>query len=179
MIAAALGAGLFPSVSPFAFADLSGAERAVIGGALGRALVTRGVLDQVDGRLVPGADPSIGLLDLAVRPDLLVEISHAATSAPTMRALCLRADAMVLVEPCGPFGRRISNADAARLVDEATDVVTSALAHGDGEVTARATWRDGDGVLATELTWAPGDVVSSDEIRAALLAHLPGAEPAL
>ena len=134
VISAAMGVGLFPSVNPMAFADLSDTERSAVGRALGRALVTRGVLDDVEGRLSPGSDAAVELIDVAVHPDLLTEIAHGSMTRPSVHALCVRPDAMVAIEPCGPFGRRISVADEGDLLERVVALASALLATDDGPV---------------------------------------------
>ena len=165
VVAAMLGAGAFPTVAPHALAALPGAERAAVGQALVRSLVTREVLRTDDDGVVV-ADPARPLLEAAVYPDLMVEITRVEADHRSTVAFCVRTDAMVVVAGDGVFGRRVGAADPAELVDriiEFSGLGSAIPGEGsprqasaddfDRSVVVRSTWRDAAALVGGELHW--------------------------
>ncbi len=166
LAAAVLGAGVFPTVGPHTLAALPSDQRSVVGQAITRSLVTRGVLDVDDGQVIASrtAEP---VLDAVLYPDLLVETARFVGPDVEAAAFAVRIESMAVVETHGTYGRRIDRAPSVELVDRVLAFGhLIGLRAGDGPerevdiaeldqlVWLRSTWREATALVGGELRWA-------------------------
>ena len=168
VISGVLGAGAFPTVGPLQLAASPAETRTAVGRAITRSLLARGTLE-IDGDELVIAEPLKSLLETAVYPDLLVEVSVAGGGVSHRSALCVRPAAMTIVAGDG-ISRRVADAPPGELVERVVGFAGLVSARpGEGSTRRvdlddversawlRCTWRDGSALVGAELRWAVVD----------------------
>jgi len=167
MIAAAvMGAGTFPTVAPQTLVVLPAAQRSAIAQTLVRSLMTRGILCADGDQIVP-AQSVDALLQRAVYPDLLVEITTTTGNNHSAVAFGVRPESTTVITEEGPFGRRISETPTSELLNQLIAICdTAELGPSTGPehqaetndidrwIWFRSTWRDGTTLVGGQLRWA-------------------------
>ncbi len=184
LCATILGATVFPTVDPDVLLSQPSSTRAAITDAVARSLLARGVLQPENGTAALSTEAAADL-ELAVYPDLAVQVEHFQRSGAGLWWYGLRPDGAVevSVEQDGTRVCRVSPTDLMGQVLARTGLCDGHAASGDARtirlkaifdeeshvqsaVRVRTMWRDGAATTGGWLQWVfdtDGSIYSAEE----------------
>jgi hypothetical protein len=209
VVAVVLGAPAFPTVPGDVLVALPDVARQALVGAIVRSMMARGTLVPAGGRLgLP--DPVRGPMEVAVSPDVVIEVECQGRDGGALWWYGVRPDAAVRVSVTPTGAREVGPLEPGEVLSDligqaglsgseassagSTVEASTLLVEGSGiraVGSVRTTWRDGSTMVGGIVWWAEADdgslalaevegttwvlrPASSGDLRAELLAHLPG-----